>query len=326
MPLSRLALALVLTVLLTGCVSNMDELKIKLGAAEAPPTYLPPLARATANTTTALVETPLRFTADGSKDPQNLPLLFVWRFGDATTAQGAEVLHAFDKAGEYTVRLSVANQAGLVDDATLVVRIAPGNHRPVAAFDITPAHAKMGDKVAFDAGRSTDADGDALTYAWDFGDGSTALAPQATHAYPAPGLFTARLRVTDPSGAVAEATRVVTVDGAWSDKGKFELTASDPHTTPIVVVDGAKRLSATLTFPAGVGNDLALVAKDAAGHEVARSAAPATGAPAKPDQPQARTIDVPADKLAAAGAWTIVVEDKMAPAGAEWALTVSETF
>src|SRR5438067_2282899 len=202
MPLSRVAVALVLACLTAGCVSNMDELKIKLGAADPPPVYLPPIARAAANVTSALVEAPLRFTAEGSKDPQDLPLAYDWRFGDDSGGSGAEVVHVFEKAGEYRVQLRVANGVGLVDDATLLVRIQPGNHRPLAAADVSPgAHTRMGEKLSFDAARSSDSDGDALSYAWDFGDGSTALVAQAAHAYAAPGAVGARLRWTDSKGA-----------------------------------------------------------------------------------------------------------------------------
>ena len=252
MPLSRLALALVLSVLLAGCVSNMDELKVKLGAADPPPVYLPPLARAAANATSALVEIPLRFTAEGSKDPQNLPLDYAWSFGDATIGQGADVTHSFEKAGEYRVRLTVSNEVGLVDDATLLVRIQPGDHKPVAVLDATPLHAKMGEKVAFDSARSRDADNDALSYAWDFGDGSIALTPQASHAYAAPGAFTARLRASDPSGASDEATTAILVDGAWRSTGSFGVGDSTAQSRSVPVVDGAKHLAATLSFPAGV--------------------------------------------------------------------------
>jgi PKD repeat protein len=58
--------------------------------------------------------------------------------------------------------------------------------------------------VAFDGTGSSDADGDALTYAWDldgdgaFDDGSAAT---ASFTYTQPGTYTATLRVTDPSGA-----------------------------------------------------------------------------------------------------------------------------
>src|SRR5213593_1678500 len=44
---------------------------------------------------------------------------------------------------------------------------------------------------------SFDPDGDPLTYAWDFGDGSTASGPTPVHAYLAAGNFAVTLMVTD---------------------------------------------------------------------------------------------------------------------------------
>jgi hypothetical protein len=45
------------------------------------------------------------------------------------------------------------------------------------------------------------------TYAWSFGDGSTATGPSANHTYAEPGRYTLRFRVTDAVGNVS--TRVV---------------------------------------------------------------------------------------------------------------------
>src|SRR5205809_2685572 len=167
----------------------------------------------------------------------------------------------------------------------------------------------MGEKVAFDSARSRDADNDALSYAWDFGDGSTAFTPQASHAYAAPGAFTARLRASDPSGASDEATTAILVDGAWRSTGSFGVGDSTAQSRSVPVVDGAKHLAATLSFPAGVGNDLTLVVKDATGREVARVGAPGMANAAKPDDTITRAFDLGADRLAPTGAWTIVVED-----------------
>ena len=42
-----------------------------------------------------------------------------------------------------------------------------------------------------------DADGDPLTYRWDFGDGAMGTGPKVSHAYKRPGTFTVHLRVSD---------------------------------------------------------------------------------------------------------------------------------
>lgn len=56
------------------------------------------------------------------------------------------------------------------------------------------------------------ATGDAATYHWDLGDGTTADGPVVQHAYAA-GRFTATVMATSPSGETAQATVVVTATG-----------------------------------------------------------------------------------------------------------------
>ena len=66
--------------------------------------------------------------------------------------------------------------------------------------------------VAFDGSRSTDADGDALTYSWNFGDGS-ALGTGATpvHEYESWGAYTVTLTITDAGGLIATSTTTATI-------------------------------------------------------------------------------------------------------------------
>ncbi len=85
-------------------------------------------------------------------------------------------------------------------------------HRTPAAVIAAPDSAVPGGPVAFDASGSSDPDdGDTLTYAWAFGDGTAAATAQATHAYAAPGVYSASVTVTDPTGLTATATHAITV-------------------------------------------------------------------------------------------------------------------
>jgi hypothetical protein len=65
--------------------------------------------------------------------------------------------------------------------------------------------------VAFDASASSDADGDALSFAWDFGDGAIASGAAAAHIYAAPGAYAATLQATDAFGASASAQAAISV-------------------------------------------------------------------------------------------------------------------
>ena len=61
---------------------------------------------------------------------------------------------------------------------------------PTARISFTTLTVKVGESVSFDASTSTSPDGDPLSYAWTFGDGSTATGAAPTHTYLAPGRTT----------------------------------------------------------------------------------------------------------------------------------------
>ncbi len=95
-----------------------------------------------------------------------------------------------------------------------IERIVEANdHAPTASAG-GPYAGVEGTAVVFSAAGSTDPDGDALTYAWDFGDGATGIGVSPAHAYADNGAYTAQVIVTDPYGAADTAVAPVTVDNA----------------------------------------------------------------------------------------------------------------
>ncbi|RYP82440.1 PKD domain-containing protein [Nocardioides guangzhouensis] len=88
------------------------------------------------------------------------------------------------------------------------------NQPPVAVATATPTTGAAPLTVAFDGRGSNDPDGGALTYAWDLdGDGAfdDATGSQPSWTYTSQGTVTATLRVTDPAGATATDSVVITV-------------------------------------------------------------------------------------------------------------------
>ncbi len=63
----------------------------------------------------------------------------------------------------------------------------------------------------FDAGASSDIDGNIVGYAWEFGDGQTAAGVTAVHDYASSGTYTVRLTVTDNESAEGSEEQVITV-------------------------------------------------------------------------------------------------------------------
>ena len=77
-----------------------------------------------------------------------------------------------------------------------------GNRDPAARVRVSLDSGPTPLRARFDATQTKDADGDRLTYAWDFdGNGSRdAAGARVTHRYRKPGVFNAKLTVTDPNG------------------------------------------------------------------------------------------------------------------------------
>jgi PKD repeat protein len=84
----------------------------------------------------------------------------------------------------------------------------PPNAPPLAAFTET-----CSDLTCSFTDASTDTDGTIVSYAWDFGDGGTALIANPSHDYVADGTYPVSVTVTDDDGATATASRSVTVSG-----------------------------------------------------------------------------------------------------------------
>ena len=100
--------------------------------------------------------------------------------------------------------------AALAESSALRFVPGPFNRAPVANPG-GPYTTVPGLAVAFDGTRSTDAENDALTYRWNFGDGATATGPNPPHAYAAKGTYTATLIVNDGIHDSPPVTTSVTV-------------------------------------------------------------------------------------------------------------------
>ncbi len=87
----------------------------------------------------------------------------------------------------------------------------PAAEPPAAVATASPTNGPRRLKVRFDGSGSSDPTGDALTYAWDFGDGATSTEAAPTHEYTAVGTFTATLTVTNTSGLTADTTVTISV-------------------------------------------------------------------------------------------------------------------
>lgn len=197
----------------------------------------PPVAVAAASPATG--SAPLAVVLDGrrSGDPDGQELGYTWDFGDGVTAGGAAPAHLYAMHGTYAATLTVRDPYGLTATATVAVTV--GNRPPSVTATVPAATGTAPFAVDFTAVGS-DADGDALAYAWDFGDGSGGTGAVAGHVY-APGAYTATVTVDDGFGGTASATVAVRADAPGPVGG-----AAVPETTAAQGGCGAGQGLATL--------------------------------------------------------------------------------
>ncbi|MBA6316586.1 PKD domain-containing protein [Cellulophaga baltica] len=200
----------------TPALNSTDTITIIVTDANQAPT-----AVATSDITSGEVSLAVQFTGDTSSDPDSGDVLsYAWDFADGSTATTANPSHTFTIAGTYDVTLIVTDDgtpALSSSEVTLTITVnAPANQAPtaIATSDITSGEASL--DVQFTGDTSTDPDaGDVLTYAWDFGDGSTATTANPAHTFTTAGTYDVTLTVTDdetPALSSSEVTITITVN------------------------------------------------------------------------------------------------------------------
>jgi PKD repeat protein len=122
--------------------------------------------------------------------------------------------------------------------ATVSLTISPVNDPPTASVTVTPLTGPAPLTITGDASTSSDLEGPLASYAWDFGDGTTASSVITSHTYPSAGSYLLTLTVTDLEGASASASTTILVSS----------TANQPPT-----VDAG--LDQTITLPAAASLD-----------------------------------------------------------------------
>jgi len=152
---------------------------------------------------------PISFWGTNSTDPDGDEIVdYWWDFGDGTTAAGPVVSHTYAQAGNYTVTLVVAD--GRLESAPVSVVVAVFEQTPVANAGGPYSGAKNA-AIRFDGTASTDADGDPLTYVWDFGDGTIGSGASPTHVYARSGVYSVTLVVSDGAANSMPARTTVSV-------------------------------------------------------------------------------------------------------------------
>ncbi len=170
---------------------------------------LPPTASA-GGPYTATTGQPVTLSAAASTDPAGLALTYSWTFGDGGTGTGVSPAHTYSAAAKFTATVTVTNSAGASATANAVVTVSDAALPPVASAG-GPYTGTAGTAVNFSAAGSTDPKGEALTFAWTFGDGGTASGVSPTHTYATAGTYTVTLKATNTDNLSATSTTTASI-------------------------------------------------------------------------------------------------------------------
>lgn len=168
--------------------------------------YPRPVVQLTTQTSGTLV---LNQSYQFGANAQGRDLTYSWDFGDQNSASGADVNHAFQSNGNYTVSVTVTDPLGQRSTASTQVSVLPPP--PQAIFSFSVGYYGY---VSFDASNSAaDSSTSIAYYDWNFGDGITdhTSYSQESHYYSNYGTYTVTLTVTDATGQQSTPYQAVVV-------------------------------------------------------------------------------------------------------------------
>jgi len=180
----------------------------------------PPVAEAGLDLTTE-GHWPVIFNGGGSSDDLGI-IKYTWDFGDGTTGKGKTPTHIYWTPGDYTVTLTVYDNAMQSDSDTTTVHVLTAANAPAAGAG-GPYNAGAGGPPAYFNGSTSTDDYGVVKYLWDvddtvdsdldgnFTNDMDVVGRKPFYTYASAGSYTATLTVVDGAGQEATASATVNV-------------------------------------------------------------------------------------------------------------------
>jgi hypothetical protein len=209
---------------MTPVMSDAETIAIVVGS---PPPTLQPIANMTLN------EGEIATQTIAGSDPDNVPLTFTKVSGPlfmtvtttSPTSGQIRLEPGFADASLYGALVRASNGT-LFDQESFTILVQNVCRTPIANAG-GPYAGLVGTPEGFNGAGSSDPDGGVLTYAWDFGDGSTGTGPTPSHTYTVPATYLVTLRVTNPCGLFDDDVVVATMTNRCSDALAFTQGGND---------------------------------------------------------------------------------------------------
>jgi chitodextrinase len=134
------------------------------------------------------------FDGGASSDAEGAIVSYDWRFGDGSSASGAQVTHRYNTAGSYPVSLTVRDAANVSETISVAISVTGDPGAPVAQWfaESVPSGALH---YTFDGSKSIGGGGSLTAFEWDLGDQTVKTGATVEHQYNKPGTYQVKLTV-----------------------------------------------------------------------------------------------------------------------------------
>lgn len=174
-------------------------------------------------------EAPLEVAFRGSDSTDDYAISsYNWNFGNGAQTNNANFSYTYETPGTYTAELTVTDENGLSDKASITITVTePTNSAPVARTNANITQGTAPLTVQFTGDNSSDDKG-ITGYSWDFKDGGTATIANPSHTFNVAGTYVAELTVTDQEGLTHKNTITIIVNQTQQNQPPVAVVSANP--------------------------------------------------------------------------------------------------
>lgn len=148
------------------------------------------------------------FNAYKSTDSDGIVNSFEWNFGDGSIGGGEKTSHVYEKAGVYSVLLTITGElTGECDNVDTDELIVTVEEAPLAEFTYQDSIA-VDNEIKFNASISNGHGNNITSYHWNFGDGTTGDSEKVKHKFTNSGNYIVELTVDTDSKSDCNSTSI----------------------------------------------------------------------------------------------------------------------
>ncbi len=159
------------------------------------------------------------------------PVDVSWDLGGGAMATGLGASHMFSTPGQHSVTVTVSNSQGTASATRTIDVIDPCPiDAEIIAINLNPSDPIIDESISFTADiRGTVP----VTYAWDFGDGTTGTGARAAHTYREPGEYIVSLTCANCGGSDSRSITIVVREFRCNDLAELNSVFFDRNSASL---------------------------------------------------------------------------------------------